>query len=160
MFNFPPRYTQVTLILDDGNAAIKRTFHKTDQIGITGLYNQPGLPIKDMHFEINFSAAFDHDKGSLYTEEVLPSRIKKAGYGEVLDAVRESEATESEMHSIGSHPDYLYETTEGPRKSWEDVDIPPSGDGWERNVDMGRKGWDRFDYTEESYWRRKKDSNG
>jgi hypothetical protein len=61
-----------------------------------------------------------------------------------------------ELHKMARHPDYEYATTEGQRKSWNDSDTPPLGEGWERNVDMGRKGWDRFDYTEESYWRRKK----
>ena len=61
------------------------------------------------------------------------------------------------LHSICKHPDYEYETTEGPRKYWEDADEPPEGDGWEVNVDEGRDGWERFDYHEEAYWRRKKE---
>lgn len=61
------------------------------------------------------------------------------------------------LNCIGAHPDYEYETTEGQRKCWERADEPPEGDGWERNVDAGRDGWERFDYTEESYWRRLRD---
>lgn len=64
--------------------------------------------------------------------------------------------TDSELHAIGAHPDYNYYTTEGQRKSWDEVDTPP-GESWERNTDMGSNGWERFDYTEESYWRRKKE---
>ncbi|QDK01951.1 hypothetical protein SEA_VIBAKI_71 [Arthrobacter phage Vibaki] len=67
--------------------------------------------------------------------------------------------TAEELHALHRdrrHPAYEYETTEGPRKSWNDYDRPPEGDGWERNTDAGRDGWDRFDYTEESYWRRLK----
>lgn len=68
------------------------------------------------------------------------------------------------LHARRAHPDYEYATTEGPRKAWDDIDRPPYGDNgepdhtWERNVDAGRPGagWDRFDYTEESYWRRRK----
>lgn len=37
-----------------------------------------------------------------------------------------------------------------PRKAWWAEDEPPEGDGWERNVDAGRNGWERFDYHEES----------
>lgn len=68
------------------------------------------------------------------------------------------------LHAERRHPGYEYRTTEGPRKQWDDINEPPHGDdgepepGWERNVDAGRPGmgWDRFDYTEESYWRRPK----
>lgn len=68
------------------------------------------------------------------------------------------------LHAERRHPDFEYATTEGPRKQWDAVDDPPRGDdglpdaSWESNVDAGRPGlgWDRFDYTEEAYWRRRK----
>lgn len=60
------------------------------------------------------------------------------------------------LHRELRHPDYEYSVTRGPRKSWNDYDVPPYGDGWERNVDTARNGWDREDYFEESFWRRKK----
>ncbi|MCX5000962.1 hypothetical protein [Streptomyces longwoodensis] len=75
------------------------------------------------------------------------------------ETVRPSDA---ELHARCAHPDYEYRTTEGPRKQWDDVNVPPAdedGDpdgSWERNVDAGRDGWERWDYTEESYWRRRK----
>lgn len=59
-------------------------------------------------------------------------------------------------HANCNVPGWEYATTEGQRKNWDDVDTPPSGDGWERNTELGRNGWERFDYTEESYWRRPK----
>jgi hypothetical protein len=59
-------------------------------------------------------------------------------------------------HADCNVPGWEYATTEGPRKSWQYEDEPPEGEGWERNVDKGRKGWERFDYTEEAYWRRRK----
>lgn len=67
---------------------------------------------------------------------------------------------EQELHARRAHPAWDYATTEGPRKAWDYADTPPEGDGWERNVDAGREGWERFDYTEESYWRRRKGSGG
>ena len=60
------------------------------------------------------------------------------------------------LHARSMHPDYEYATTDGPRKSWHDEDRPPEGEGWEANVDRGRDGWERFDYHEEAYWRRRK----
>lgn len=69
--------------------------------------------------------------------------------------------TDAELHARCAHPDYEYETTTGGRKTWDEADEPPDGpDGkpdhsWERNVEEGRDGWERFDYTEESYWRRR-----
>ncbi len=62
------------------------------------------------------------------------------------------------LHAAGLHPDYEYVTTQGGRKCWYDSDVPPgeAGSGWERNTHMGRDGWERFDYHEESYWMRRK----
>lgn len=36
-------------------------------------------------------------------------------------------------------------------------DVPPEGEGWERDFSRGRDGdnWDRFDYHEEAYWKRR-----
>jgi hypothetical protein len=64
--------------------------------------------------------------------------------------------TESELHRVFAHPDYQYRVTEGQRKNWDDSDKPPKGEGWELNIDAGIDGWERFDFTEETYWRRKR----
>lgn len=62
-----------------------------------------------------------------------------------------------ELHKRLAHPDYEYTHTEGQRKTvWDDV--PKAKDGeipWERNTDH-HDGFERFDYHEESYWRRLK----
>ena len=69
-------------------------------------------------------------------------------------------ATEADLHAIGAHPGYEYSTTRGGRKTWNEADVPPRGDdgepdpSWERNVEQGHNGWERFDHTEQSYWRR------
>lgn len=63
--------------------------------------------------------------------------------------------TEAELHAHSMHPEWEYATTEGQRKAWDRADVPPDGEGWERNTDKGRDGWERLDYTEESYWRRR-----
>jgi hypothetical protein len=61
------------------------------------------------------------------------------------------------------HPGWEYATTTGPRKAWDDAEVPPRGDDgkpdltWESNVSAGSEnGWERFDYHEEAYWRRPK----
>jgi hypothetical protein len=64
--------------------------------------------------------------------------------------------SDAELHRLSAHPDWEYTLTEGPRKAWDYEDVPPPGEGWVRNVEVGRDGWNRFDYTEESYWRRPK----
>lgn len=63
---------------------------------------------------------------------------------------------DEELHARVAHPDWEYTMTEGPRKQWDHSDMPPDGGGWVRNVHAGRNGWERFDYTEESYWMRPK----
>ena len=71
-----------------------------------------------------------------------------------------------QLHARRAHPGYEYATTQGPRKQWEFGDVPPTDDegepqpGWERNTAAGRDGWERFDYTEESYWRQPKARSG
>lgn len=68
--------------------------------------------------------------------------------------------TDAQLHARFAHPAWEYRVTEGPRKQWDDADVPPTDDfgepepAWERNTDAGRDGWERWDYTEESYWRR------
>lgn len=68
--------------------------------------------------------------------------------------------SDADLHARRAHPAWEYATTEGPRKHWGDADVPPVNEEgepdptWERNVDAGRDGWERWDYTEESYWRR------
>lgn len=57
-------------------------------------------------------------------------------------------------HARCNAPGWEYETTTGPRKAWRDADVPPPGEGWEPNVEVGHNGWERFEYHEESYWRR------
>jgi hypothetical protein len=71
---------------------------------------------------------------------------------------RKRRRPDEEQHADRCHPGLEYATTEGRRKAWDDVDTPPDGDGWVRNVHAGRDGWERFDYTEESYWMRPKEA--
>lgn len=63
--------------------------------------------------------------------------------------------SDDELHQHRSHPAYLYATTEGQRKAWDDADTPPEGDGWELNITtVDMDAFTRFDYHEERYWRR------
>ncbi|MFG3170547.1 hypothetical protein [Streptomyces sp. NPDC048200] len=86
--------------------------------------------------------------------------------GHVATEDTRSTVDTARLHAERRHPDYEYATTTGPRKQWDDSDVPPYGDdgepdtSWESNVDAGQPGtgWERFDYTEESYWRRRKQS--
>ncbi|WP_405925443.1 DUF6221 family protein [Streptomyces sp. NBC_00035] len=99
-----------------------------------------------------------HDPARVLREIEAKRRI----IAEVTPEPREPE-TDTELHARFAHPAWRYRTTSGPRKQWDDIDRPPHDEegepepGWERNVDAGRpgEGWDRFDYTEESYWRRR-----
>lgn len=50
-----------------------------------------------------------------------------------------------------------YATTTGPRKAFYTADEPPKGGGWELDYSRGRPGeaWERFEYYEERYWKRR-----
>lgn len=63
---------------------------------------------------------------------------------------------DDELHQNCAHPAYEYARTEGQRKAWPYVDDPPEEDaGWELNITTRNPdAFERFDYTEERYWRR------
>lgn len=86
------------------------------------------------------------------TPELL-AVAKAAGLDTPKPSTPKPQKTDSELHAECAHPDFEYMTTRGPRKAFDEH--PPPGDGWERNVEEGRGGWERFDYHEEAYWRRK-----
>ncbi|MFC8008642.1 hypothetical protein [Streptomyces cinereoruber] len=96
-------------------------------------------------------------KGEYRGVAMWPEDIARAAQAAELEGL-----SDSELHARRAHPDFEYATTEGPRKQWDYADQPPYGeDGWpdktwEPNVDAGHNGWERFEYTEESYWRRRK----
>lgn len=110
--------------------------------------------------------ASDDEGVARHIAEWDPARVlreieaKRQLLADLLPAPAEPE-TDDELHARSAHPAYEYRTTEGPRKQWDDADRPPSGDdgepepGWERNTAAGRGGWERFDFTEESHWRRR-----
>jgi hypothetical protein len=86
----------------------------------------------------------------------LWDRTEPLIYDEPKAVPPQSMVSDHDLHRRCAHPGYEYATTQGPRKSWDFSDEPPEGEGWERNLDAGRpgEGWERFDYYEESYWRR------
>lgn len=106
--------------------------------------------------------AFDDYLAIVQPEDVIADCDAKIALVDELDyepPVPESES-DADLHARRAHPAWEYATTEGPRKQWDDANVLPADeDGdpdptWERNVDAGRDGWERWDYTEESYWRR------
>ena len=87
------------------------------------------------------------------TPEQAPSNtLDKYLEGRLADEYRRLNAR---LHACCQHPDFEYATTELPRLSGV-APLPPKGHGWVVNAEKGRDGWERFDYTEETYWRRLK----
>jgi len=59
------------------------------------------------------------------------------------------------VHAREIHPDYDYETRDGPRKAWDGCYEEMEAAGWTLNKDRGygaHSGWERFEYHEETYW--------
>lgn len=70
-----------------------------------------------------------------------------------IDLSTMTDAEQRELHRTFSHPDYDYATAEVGRKSGE-CDYPcDEGDGWIINP---KRKWERYDYTEDTYWMRLK----
>lgn len=70
--------------------------------------------------------------------------------------------TDDQLHARWAHSCYEYTTTEGQRKAWDYSTEPPRNedgtvsDGWEFNsTESNPEAWERFDYHEERYWRRR-----
>jgi hypothetical protein len=85
---------------------------------------------------------------------------------------RVASLAEHELHREQRHPDYEYATTENARKSCE-APKPHGDDTWEANniipnhaYEMGVviaeywRNWERDDFTETNYWRRRKPAEG
>lgn len=60
------------------------------------------------------------------------------------------------LHSRCLHPDYDYLTTARLDTMWDKESIP---EGWAINKEKGTDGRERFENTEERYWRRLKSGN-
>jgi Arc/MetJ family transcription regulator len=83
-----------------------------------------------------------------------------------FDTTKLTPAQIDELHQHHAHPDFEYATTEGPRKAWDDEMVPPRdevtgkpGEGWEPDItSVDPEAWERFDNTEQRYWRRRKPS--
>lgn len=61
-------------------------------------------------------------------------------------------------HANEAHPDFEYTTTDAPRKCG--VVNEPDGDGWHLNDDHPSGGWERLEYFELTYWRRRRPAPG
>lgn len=82
-------------------------------------------------------------------------RVKVFELDQDLSKLPEEERI-AKLHELQRHPEYEYEQTTTPRKSY--ISLMPEGEGWEPNyhvIGNGRN-WERFDYTEVEYWMRKK----
>lgn len=117
-----------------------------------GWYRVAQAAIADPDFVVRYGVAYPHiarwDPARVLAECEAKRRIIE------LHTSPPDTRTEAEMHRARAHPAWEYDTTTGPRKAWGNPDVPPDSSGWVPNVDAGRDGWERFDYHEESYWRR------
>jgi hypothetical protein len=80
---------------------------------------------------------------------------------ELLDeALKEIDRLTLALHKHRAHPDFEYCTTDNARKG---ETRRPEGEGWEENIcERNEDGtlnqhswWERFDYHEDNYWRRR-----
>jgi len=132
--------------------------------GVPGAGLPPSLETNMDHNNGQAPWCCDGHTGSCPLCPQYGTRITNPCPGHPYDSNHQTVVDTARLHAERRHPDYEYRTTEGPRKQWDGVDDPPHGDDgepepdWERNIDAGRPGmgWDRFDYTEEAYWRRRK----
>jgi hypothetical protein len=129
--------------------------------------------VRDLHLFPESEAAMDarlSDWGRKEWVEMIPAPLP-AESADLLKAQmidppleevrREVERLTDELHRMRLHPDYEYVTTECGRKAATDLIYPQNrdlGEGWEENIIGGEphSSWERFEYTEEYYWRRRK----
>lgn len=150
-------YSKVTIIVEDGEDTTTHIIPMAREIsfGTEALVVRDGVLPKcfltnTIKINLELIADLDATKHHIMATTIIPDpRV-----GEPLP--KPSPSNEEELHSQCRHPDYEYRTTEGQRKQWVDADTLPDGLGWTRNTALGRNGWERFDYSEESYWKRLK----
>lgn len=73
-----------------------------------------------------------------------------------IDLSALSDGEQRELHRTRSHPEYDYCTVETGRKTEENEYPVGQGSGWILNPKLR---WQRLDYTEETYWMRRKVSD-
>lgn len=81
-------------------------------------------------------------------------RLRTTEESKAVSQAEQRRYPDADLHRAFWHVDWEYATTDGSRGAWDGADVPPEGEGWVRNVHAGDSGWERFDYTEESYWMR------
>lgn len=108
-------------------------------------------------------------------DEMVSTRAAR-GRGAIVDRQRQvdllTHSTPEQLHRRRQHPGWEYATTETARKSGESRQ--PEGEGWEPNnivecgwetlpngtLDLSSpirwRNWERFDFHEEEYWKRRK----
>lgn len=129
------------------------------------------LIVHDLHLHPEAEADMDYrlnDWGQSEWVETAPVPLLA---GEVVgqwivnpdleEARLEVERLTAELHKRRAHPDYEYVTTKCGRKQSDDSIYPQNrglGEGWEENIigSEPHSSWERFDYHEEHYWRRRK----
>lgn len=141
-------------------AFVAAQFDKDEQVA-RAVELGPGVGVELWHgtsearqAQLAFMDRFDEERA---LRQVAAGRKLLEEYRYLVDRGPE---TDEQLHARFAHPAYEYAVTEGPRKMWDYAGVSPEGDGWERNIDAGRAGtpdagWDRLDYTEEAYWRRR-----
>ena len=151
--------------------AERRAIAEAAKHGSDGRWHQedpdryPGRIVDDQGDLVTFNVSAPTDEQAAHIAandpgDVLADLDAKLALVDELDVVDGPVLTDSQLHARFAHPAREYRVIEGPRKQWDHVDAPPCDEngepepGWERNTDAGRDGWERWDYTEESYWRR------
>ena len=89
----------------------------------------------------------------------------------IADLAAEVDRLTFVLHRCRAHPEFEYELTHTARKSGDDPRIGLDGDGWEPNdivenheyadgkvVKEHWCNWERFQFHEDNYWRRRKTS--
>ena len=89
----------------------------------------------------------------------------------IIDLSAETERLAFELHRRHAHPDFEYATTQTARKMSPTGGSFPQGDGWEPNdvvecheyedgvvVKERWCNWERHEFHEDNYWRRRKTS--
>lgn len=123
-----------------------RAIYRAGPVGATG----------DHNLEVNY----DRDSVEISTVRILAECKAKRAIIAEHTPTDHSAKTDNELHALFSHPDYEYLTVETGRKSGENDDPPDSS--WEPNpiiymgADYPPRNWCRFDYTEETYYRRRR----
>ena len=124
-----------------------------DHVAIFKLTFKPGLNRTQIALAMANQDYDDKHVHTVWPRGTSPlAKHQHGGYDWIQEVNKQIIPQATVSHALENMPGWEYKTMHGNRKGDEPFGL--YDDGWEKNKEMGRDGWERFDFHEEYYLRR------